>query len=192
MHNNPMYIAGEGRGAGVNPLSRTYTLPSPKGGVSPGFFVELSHAGLSISGSFTLEWKVNGFSASVATITAPYYFRPRFSVPASYLTNPLTVQVTASGAGYGGEFLHYVAITYPREGVLGAGDTVLQAGVVNPTGGPWALVLAGVPIDAGDSLLVYDPRHRLRWKAVANGGLWYVPIPAIQDSFPLYVVRGLR
>ncbi len=190
LHNNPLYIAGEGRGAGVNPLSRSYTLPAPKAGVSPMFFVELSHAALSISGSFTLEWKVNGFSAATATITAPYYFRPRLSVPTTFLSNPLTVQVSASGGGYRGEFLHYVTVTYPREAVLGTGDTVLLGGVVNTTGAPLALVLAGVPIGGGDSLLVYDLRHRLRWKAVSSGGLWYVPIPAIRDTFPLLLVRG--
>ncbi|MCS7189853.1 MAG: C25 family cysteine peptidase, partial [Bacteroidia bacterium] len=189
-HNNPMYIAGEGRGAGVNPLIRSYALPEPRASASPLFQVELSHASLTISGTISLEWRVNGYLAYSTTATAPYYFRPRFAIPSTFLNNPLSVSCQSSTPGYEGEFLHYVAVVYPRGALLSASDTLLKAGVVNPTGSPITLVLSGVPISPGDSLLIYDARHGLRWKAVESGGSWYIPIPALRDSFPLYIIRG--
>lgn len=189
-HNNPMYIGGEGRGASMNPLSRSYTLPAPRPTAAPLFSVELSHASLTISGTMALEWKVNGFSAYTATNTAPYYFRLRLAVPTTYLTNPVSLTCQSSTPGYAGELLHYVAVTYPRGTSFGVSDTFLQIGVRNPSATAFSVVLTGMPVASGDSLVVYDPRHKLRWQAVYNGGSWYIPIPAVADTFPLYVIRG--
>ncbi|MCX8112685.1 MAG: C25 family cysteine peptidase [Bacteroidia bacterium] len=189
-HNNPMYIFGEGRGIGLNPLSRSYTLPSPQPSASSQFYVELSHASLAASGTVSLEWRVNSYTAQTLTTNAPYYFRPRFAIPTTYLSNPLSVSCNSSTQNYRGEFLHYVAVTYPRQASLSSSDTFLSIGVVNPSSSPFTLILSGAPISPGDSLLVYDLRHGLRWQAIPIGSQWYLPLPAIQDTFPLYIVRG--
>ncbi|MCX7652381.1 MAG: C25 family cysteine peptidase [Bacteroidia bacterium] len=188
--NNPMYILGEGRGAALNPLSRSYTLPGIRTDVASQFFVELSHASLSPSGTMSLEWRVGGYPAASATVGAPYYFRPQLSVPIGSLTSPLSVSVFCGTSGYRGELLHYVAITYPRQAVLGAADTFIRIGVVNPAPTPLTIVLSSVPIVSGDSLLVYDLKHGYRWQATFSGGQWYIPLPAIADTFPLYIIRG--
>lgn len=189
-HGNPMYIFGEGRGTPLNPLSRTYTLPTPRPDAALQFYVELSHASLSSSGTVQLEWRVNGNTLQNTTVSSPYYFRPRLSVPTTLLTNPLTIACVSSTAGYRGEFFHYAAVTYPRGAALGATDTFLMIGVVNTTGAPFTLILSGMPVGGGDSLLVYDLRHGYRWLATASGGQWYVPIPGVADTFPLFIVRG--
>lgn len=189
-HNNPMYIMGEGRGVGLNPLNRSYNLPGPRPDAAPQFYVELSHASLGASGTVTLEWRVNGFTAQTTTINCPYYFRPTFSIPSGFLNNPLNVTCISPTNGYRGEFLHYAAVTYPRQANVGGTDTFLMVGVVNPSASPLTLVLNGVPVSAGDSLLVYDLRHGYRWTATLSGGQWYIPIPAVPDTFPLFIVRG--
>ncbi|MCS7298098.1 MAG: C25 family cysteine peptidase [Bacteroidia bacterium] len=189
-HNNPMYILGEGRGWGLNPLVRSYALPSPRPEAAPFFVVELSHASLSIGGTFSLEWQVNGYTTQAFTAAAPYYFRPRFTVPTSVLAPSVTVSCISSTAGYSGEFFHYCSVVYPRSAVLSASDTFLTIGVVNPSPTPRVLVLSGMPVSAGDSVLVYDIQHRRRWRAVWQAGQWYVPLPALADTFSLYIVRG--
>lgn len=59
-HNNPMYIGGEGRGAGANPINRSYNLPKARPSAAPTFWIEASHASLTISGTISLEWQANG------------------------------------------------------------------------------------------------------------------------------------
>ncbi|MCX7607512.1 MAG: C25 family cysteine peptidase, partial [Bacteroidia bacterium] len=189
-HNNPMYIAGEGRGAGLNPLNRSYSLPSPRPSAAPTFSVELSHASLSYGGTIALEWRINTYLAYSASLTAPYYIRPTFTVPTSFLTNPLTVSCASGTQGYRGEQLHYVAITYPRGGAFTPSDTFLQLGVKKVDASPLTLTFSGLPVSGGDSVLAYDVRHGLRWRLTESGGVWYLPLPAIADTFPLYLVRG--
>lgn len=196
-HNNPMYIGGEGRGAGANPINRNYNLPKARPNAAPTFWIEASHASLTISGTISLEWRANNTPIYSTLNTAPYYYRVYLPAPTTLLsasgtttTTPLSVQCLSSTPGYQGELMHYFAVTYPREATLGATDTFLALGVVNTSGTPFSLVLSNVPIAAGDSLLVYDVRHKLRWKAVQSGGSWYLPIPAVADTFPLYVIRG--
>ncbi|MCS6894594.1 MAG: C25 family cysteine peptidase [Bacteroidia bacterium] len=188
--NNPMYILGEGRGVGLNPLSRSYNLPGPRTDVASQFYVELSHASLTPSGTMSLEWRVGSYTAASTTVNAPYYFRPYFSIPINFLTPSLSITVSCPTSGYRGEFLHYAAVTYPRQATLGSPDTFLRIGVINPTAAPLTLVLSNVPINAGDSLLVYDMKHGYRWQAVFSGSQWYIPLPGIADTFPLYIIRG--
>ncbi|MCS7162760.1 MAG: C25 family cysteine peptidase [Bacteroidia bacterium] len=189
-HNNPMYIAGEGRGRGMNPLQISFTLPEIRPDAAPSFAIELSHAALSIGGTFNLEWRVNNTLIANQTSTAPYYFRPTFTLSTTLLSSPLTVVCRSSDPGYGGELVHYGAVVYPRGAVLSANEAFLKIGVRRSSAQPITLVLSNVPIAPGDSLLVYDVEHRWRWRAVSQGTQWYIPLPPLADTFALYLCRG--
>ncbi|MCS6789441.1 MAG: C25 family cysteine peptidase [Bacteroidia bacterium] len=189
--NSPLYVAGEGRSAGMNPIHRSVSLSGFRSDAATSFFIEISHAGITPGGFISLEWKVGALTLTTEQVNAPYYFRRVFSVPTSVSVSPLEIRCQATGMGYRGERVHYIAITYPRNAELTTGDTFLMAGVVSEGRYPISLVLRNVPLSTGDSLLVYDPKHRLFWRAYLRGSEWYIPLPAVADSFPLYIVRGV-
>lgn len=192
---NPMYISGEGRGAGFNPYNRGYGLPGALPSAASNYLIEVSHASLSFSGTFTLNWQVtlgsNTHPLASQVLNAPYFQRIQFTVPTTYLGSYIIVTCQSPTSGYGGELVHYAEITYPRAGnSVQPGEVFLSLGVVNPDPTPKVLAISGLSVGVGDSVLVYDTLHQLRILAYRDGGRWLIPLPAIADTFPLFLVRG--
>jgi hypothetical protein len=197
LHNNPMYIAGEGGLAGFNPYAWVYTLPGAVANVVPAFTVEVSHASLAFGGTYQLNWEVlNGYNNQVIyagptqNLTAPYYQRLRMAIPGDQLVGNVIVRCTSPTQGYRGEGVHYGAITYPRAWNSLGGVRFITLGVVNPDPTPKALALAGLSVGAGDSVIAYDTLHKLRIRLTWDGTRWLLPLPAIADTFPLVLTTG--
>ncbi len=192
---NPMYISGEGRGASFNPYARGYSLPGALPSASPFYKIEVSHASLNFSGTFTLNWQVelgsNTYAAASQTLNAPYFQRMQLVVPTTYLGSYIIVHCQSPTTGYSGELVHYAEITYPRAGnSLGAAEVFLSLGVVNSDPTPRVLAVSGLSVSGGDSVLVYDTVHQLRMRAYRDGSQWLIPLPGLADTFALFLVRG--